>query len=61
MGDGQFKGVEGLKVEGYHSIYRISKSFEKIGSNLAIAKQLKGKTENKPKISNTKKTESFKY
>ncbi|NQE04888.1 hypothetical protein C5S32_03360, partial [ANME-1 cluster archaeon GoMg1] len=47
MGDGQFKGVEGLKVEGYHSIYRISKSFEKIGSNLAIAKQLKGKTENK--------------
>lgn len=27
----------------------------------AIAKQLKGKTENKPEMSNTKKTESFKY
>ena len=32
-GDGHFKRVEGLKVEGYHSIYRISKSFEKIGGN----------------------------
>jgi len=32
-GDGHFKRVEGLKVEGYHSSYRISKSFEKIGGN----------------------------
>ena len=27
---------------------------------IAIAKQLKGKTENKPEMSNTKKNESFK-
>ena len=27
----------------------------------AIAKQLKGNTENKPEMSNTKKNESFKY
>ena len=60
-GDGHFRRVEGLKVEGYQSSYWISRLFEKIGGNLAIAKQLKGNTENKPEMSNTKKTESFKY
>ena len=59
-GDGHFRRVEGLKVEGYQSSYWISRLFEKIGGNLAIAKQLEEKIGDKPEISNTKKIESFK-